>query len=317
MDKLRTVTSSQGIRLAKLIAVGLAVIFSLSACATSAITKDIQAFSQGVTTTTSNTTAAFEMVDKNYYQLQVAKLVDAYDKAGFKPGTVMRFLPAEELEIRVQALQALNTYASKLSDIISDKTLTEFDTQTKAFGEELLKVKQNKAMEKFLPNDNDIKIFTAAVDAFGRWFIEYKRQKGLKDIVKDMNDPVQNICKLLVADIGALPVKEKGGHGLRNQLHNQYDILIIEQDQFIQNNKGKLDPRVKRDEIVRLPELVREQETADATLAATQKAVSKLAETHAELVRSFDSPSPKLKDLIIQLEDEGKRIGQFYKSIGK
>ena len=320
MDKLQTITLSQKIGLARLMVVGLAVItLSLSGCASApAINKDIQAFSQGVTTTTSNTTAAFELVDSNYYQLQVAELVNNYDEKGFNPKTVTRFLPSNELEIRLQALKALDTYASKISVIMSDNTLNEFDTQTKSFGEALLKLRENDALKKFAPSENDVKIFTTAVDTLGRWFIEYKRQKGLKVIVKDMNEPVQNICKLLVADIGALPNESgQGGHGLRLQLHNQYISLIQDQDQFIQKNKGRLDPRSKREEIARLPELVREQETADATLAATQKAVSRLGETHAELVRSFDSPTPKLEELIRQLGDEGKRIGQFYKNIGK
>ncbi|MGO9371631.1 MAG: hypothetical protein ACLQBD_05970 [Syntrophobacteraceae bacterium] len=298
MDKLQTITLSKKISLARLIVVELVIItFALSGCASApAINKDIQAFSQSVTITTSNTTAAFEMVDSNYYQLQVAKLVNNYDEKGFNPKTVTRFLSSNELEIRLQALKAVATYATKIADIMSDNTLNEFDTQTKSFGEALLKLRGNDSLKKFAPSENDLKIFTTAVDTLGHWFIDYKRQKGLKVIVNDMNEPVQGICKLLVADIGALPDKDgKGGHGLRDQLHNQYISLIQNQDEFIEKNKGKLDPRSRRDEIARLPELVREQETADATLAATQKAVNKLAETHKELVRSFDSPSPKIR----------------------
>jgi hypothetical protein len=201
---------------------------------------------------------------------------------------------------------------------MSDNSLNEFDTQTKSFGEGLIKLSGNDALQKFAPGENNLKIFTTSIDALGHWFIDYKREKGVKEIVKGMNDPVQNICKLLVADIGVPPDKNSaGGHGLRSQLHNNYLTLIMDQNNFIQLNKAALDPRSKREEIAQLPELVREMKTADATFAATQQAVNRLAETHAELVRSFDSPSPKLKELIRQLGDEGKRIGQFYKNIGK
>ena len=42
-----------------------------------------------------------------------------------------------------------------------------------------------------------------------------------------------------------------------------------------------------------------------------------IAETHAELARAFDAPTPKLDSLVRRLADEGKRINQYYRSIGK
>ena len=290
----------------------------LSACATDGLKKDIQAFSEGVTLTTTNTAAAFEIVEGNYYQVRVAQLAADYEKKGFNPNSVTRFLPPEEMNLRLQVLEALQVYADKLSEIMDDKKLEEFDSQTRSFGEGMLKLKDNPAIKEFAPKENGVKIFTAAVDALGHWFIEYRRENGLKRIVQALDSSVQDICKLLIEDIGAVPDSDgKGGHGLRGQLRNQYKELLKAHDSFLENNISKFDPRTKREEIARLPEFVREQQTADATLAATQQAIKKLGETHSELVLSFDAPSPKFKQLVRQLSNDGKRIGQFYKTIGK
>ena len=304
-------------RAASLIGLMTFVLLFLTACVSSEIKKDLQAFSEGATATISNTNDAFVMVDNNYYQVKVAQLVVDYDKKGFNPKAAMRFLPPEELYIRLQTLQALKTYAEKLNEIMSDNKLNELDLETKSLGEGLLNLKSNDALKNIVPSDTSFNIFTSAVDAFGHWFIDYKRGKEVKDIVKDMNKPMQDICGLLVIDIGVLPDSNgKGGHGLRTQLHNQYEDLLKAQDSFIIHNTA-LDPRSKREEIARLPEIVRERDAADATLSATQKAIKKLAETHSELARSFDAPTIKLKTLVRQLCDEGSRIGQFYKTIRK
>ena len=313
---IKTAVAKTGLRVVTLIGFMTFVLF-LTACVPSGIKKDLQAFSDGAATTITNTNDAFVMVDNNYYQVKVAQLVANYDEKGFNPGTVMRFLPSEELSIRLQTLQALKTYAEKLNEIMGDDKLKELDSETKSLGEGLLKLKGNDALKNVVPNDTSINILTSATDAIGHWFIDYKREKGVKDIVQDMNKPVQDICSLLVMDIGALPDSTgKGGYGLRAQLHNQYEDLLKAQDSFILHNKG-LDPRSRREEIARLPEIVRERDAADATLSATQKAIKKLAETHTELARAFDAPTPKLKTLVRQLGAEGNRIGQFYKAIGK
>ena len=337
-------------------AVFLVSVLLLPACATSQAGKKIQAFSKATSVAANNTGNAYETIDNNYFRAHVASLIVDYDENGFNPNAATHLLPDEDIKVRKEVLDGLEQYADKLTEIMSNKQLDEFDAQTVALGQSLVNLKNGDSLKKFAGGvtANDIKIgsvsiggtaaalnvaavpltefgklasgvsneqvnlLTAGINALGNFLIRAKRDKKVKEIVREMNEPIKAICALLIADIGQPPDEaHENGHGLRNISWRQYDKLLRNQDTFIRKNKDKLDPRTKAEEIAKLPDLVADRQKTDSTLKATQDALKKLAQTHEQLVTAFDKSSPSLDKLIGQLISEGKRIKDFYDSLGK
>ncbi|KKO18528.1 MAG: hypothetical protein DCC43_15990 [Candidatus Brocadia sp.] len=301
--------------------IGLAgVVLFLAGCAAPNAQKRIAAFSTALSIATTNTTEAFETVDQKFYRTKVALLVNNYDEKGFNPNTEMHFLTGQDLAVREQLFKGLQRYAQKLADIMSDAQLKEFDAETKAFGKSLQKLSENDAFKNINSGASkaNIDAFVTAVDVVGRFFIDYKRERGVREIVADMKQPIENICNTLISDIGQPMDKTgAGGFGLRNQSWIQYDVMLKEHISFIDRNKDKFDPVTKAEAIAKLPAIVEEQSKADLTLKATQDTLKKLRMTHDELVKAFDKTCPTLENLIAELIDEGKRVGKFYKSLAK
>lgn len=298
----------------------LIVILFLSGCANQLAQKRIVAFSTALSIATTNTTDAFEIVDQKYYQTKVALLVVNYDTKGFKPDTEMHFLPGEDLAVREKVFEALHQYAQKLADIMSDKQLKDFDAETKAFGTSLHKLNDNPAFKEITGgvSETGINAFVTAVNTIGSFFVEYKRQKGVREIVTDMKKPIEDICDTLISDIGQPDdVSGKGGHGLRAQAQLQYKEMLKSQDSFILQNKEKFDARTKAEEIAKLPAIFEEGQKVDLTLKSTRETLEKLKKTHNELVKAFDEECPTLENLISELIIEGKRVREFYRSLEK
>ena len=296
-------------------------VFVLVACVASGADKKIAAFSNATTQTTQNVTTAFDMVERNYYEMQVARIVNKYDTQGFNPSSIERFLKPDELAARITVMKGLQQYAEKLSLIMGNFQTSEFDKQTKNLGASLTTLNSTLVKEKILNkspvSDSDIQLFATAINALGRWFIEYKRQSGVKEIVVMMNPHVERICDLLTKDIGFSPFDgASDGRGLRGQLWNQYAEAMIEQDTFISKNKA-LDPITKREEIRKLAQLVPDQMQADATLKSTQSALSTLSKTHSKLMDAFEKNSPELDNLLYQMLAESQRTMDFYQGLNK
>ncbi len=287
-------------------------------CVSTDSAKKIKAFSDATVLTTKNTVNAFDMVERSYFDVQVARIVANYDNDGFNPKSLKRFLSPVEIEARTKVLKGLQKYSEKLSLIMGNQQLDEFDKQTKDLGESLTKINNNNALEGMNIDPKQIQIFTTAVNTLGHWFIEHKREVGVKKSVKNMQIFVDSICSLLSKDIGSVdPETGIPLTGLRQVLWNSYSQNMQEVDSFIQHNKAKLDPVVMRNEIKVLASLVIDQKNADETLKGVQKALGKLKEAHNKLNEVFSENTIEIDNLIKQLKDEGKRIKKFYESLEK
>ncbi len=285
-------------------------------CASTDSAKKIKAFSDATILTTQNTINAFDMVERNYYDSQVARIAVNYDKDGFNPKSIEQFLTPSQIEARILVLKGLQKYSEKLSVIMGNEQVDEFDEQTRELGESLTKITENDIFSDFAIDSNQVQILTTAVNAFGRWFIEHKRQEGVQKSVEEMQEYVGNICELFAKDIGTVdPTGGRGNTGLREQLWRSYSDIMKSQDAFILHNKDTLEPVSRRNEIKYLVSLVIEQKKTDETLKSVQKALGQLKETHSKLHEAFSENSLEIDNLIKQLKDEGKRIRKFYKSL--
>jgi hypothetical protein len=280
--------------------------------------KNVPQFAAAVTLATENSKEAFQVVDQKYVDVEALRLVVDYDKTGFDPRKVHHLLSPEDLQVRLDLLDALQQYASTLADVSGDAKLQEFDSQTKALGTSLQKLTSDPSFQKLVSSTKtDMSIATTAVNALGRWFIEKKRQKELPGLIEQMQGPVKATSDLLRADIGSRPGEDgKGGNGLRAQLWNEYMQGMIEQSAFIDHNKDRLDPGAKSIEIRKLYQLVDERNRADNALRQTAESMSKLVTAHQEILRAVQGKTDLHAD-ISALISEGQRIKTFYESLSK
>lgn len=261
----------------------------------------------------------------------------------------------QDIAVRIEVLNGMNVYAENLTAIMGDKQFEELDSQSTALGNNLIELRNTESLTKFrgtevhgkpidlkvitipgyvsnvaaIPitefsklsagiSEEQINFFTAGIDAIGHFLIEQKRQRNIKDIIRDMNVPVKAVCALLIADIGRPPDKDgKNGHGLRSISWRSYDRMLRTQDSFIQKNISAFDPRSKATEISILPALFLEQKTTDDILKSTQDSLTKLAEAHELLFTAFEENSRSLDQLMSQIINEGKRVKNYYDTLGK
>jgi hypothetical protein len=287
----------------------------LESCAISPLSKRTAAFSTAAVAATQSTTNAYQVVEQSYYESQVAALVVGFDKEGFRPESIQPFMAPKEMETRTRVLDGLKQYAETLAEVSGDKAMSGLDTQATAFGKSLQELSKNGELKPLAKSANisaeDLNIATTAVDALGRMLIEQRRRKDLPGVLKQMKDPVNQICTLLSADIGD-PEKS----GLRNELKNNYLTLIRKQEQFVHLNEGQMSAQEKRQEIERLPQMAVDAKRADQALAATQTALTQLAKTHTALVESGEAKdSPAFKTLLSELVENGQQLHQFYQKL--
>ncbi len=288
------------------------------ACVAPAVHTSVPQFANAVTLATENSKGAFQVVDQKYMEVEADALVVDYERTGFDPRKVKHLLTSDELQVRIDLLNALQQYAKTLSQVSSDSKLQEFDDQTKALGKNLQDLASTDVFKKLVQTSGtQVNIATTAIDALGRWFIERKRQKELPNLIEAMQDPVKRTAELLEADIGNRPDDQgNGGSGLRAQLWNEYMHAMLQQSAFIDHNKDKLDPLAKAQEIRKLPQMVDERAKADDALRQTADSMAKLVQAHNELLHAVQTKADLHAD-ISALISEGERIKTFYESLQK
>src|SRR5437867_12859097 len=132
-----------------------------------------------------------------------------------------------------------------------------------------------------------------------------------------MREPVRRSTKLLQADIGSAPDEDgHGGHGLRDQLWNEYTEAMVQQAAFVDQNKARMDPTTKAGAVKNLPQLVGQRSLADQALEQTQATLSKLVDAHSALLRAVNSKTDVQAEFSA-LISEGQRIKSFYDSLQK
>ncbi len=286
----------------------LVLLSFLSGCSLSPLAKRTADFSSAAAATSIDTASAYQIVERAHYDTEVATLVANYDTDGFHPEKIKPFLKPEDQETRTRILNGLTQYAETLAEVSGDQPLADVDKQAAVLGNSLKDLSKSGALAPLAKSaDTELNIAAAALDALGRALIEHRRDRKLPDILKQMKDPIQQICDLLWKDIGD-PEKS----GLRNQLKNDYATLIRKQTDFITDSKN-LTAGERRAAIAELPKMLAAQADGDRTLAATQDALKQLALTHAALADTAAAKdAPGFKALLSALVEDGIQLHGFY-----
>jgi len=291
-----------------------------------------------------NSIEAFHTVERKHTDMIAARILLNYDvKSNFNPNLIEPFLKPDELAAREEIFKALTAYATSLSVIMGNTQLDQFDLATKQFGLSLTGINRTMVKDKYLTkspvSDDDVGIFTTAVNTLGRWFIDWRRDRDVKEQVKVMQKPVKDITRLISEDIGFPKQEVEAGHlkdadsgkgqskanngrpsegrGLRNELWNTYTNTLQSQDLFIRHNWDRLSPAERRSEIQKLVGLVTERTQADQTLLATKVSLGSLAAAHEQLVDEFENPSINFEARITELINEGKRINAYFDALNQ
>jgi len=271
--------------------------------------------------------------------------VVAYENkdATYNPRNTPVLLSQKDIQARLAVLAALQVYSRSLIEITKGANSPELDAASKSVGGNLTSLGNSLApsIENVLGIDaspastttttvttvsgstSTTTSSTAAthlspevrngistgVNALGQFLVDRTVEKELPGKIVEMDPHVQSLCKVLADDIQTL-------QGIESR---DYDRILNLEKQFILDDEkpGKVvNPQEHRAEIMKLPEIARQQREANEKLASLREAINKLAQTHQALAAEAQQDTPEtLKEKLSGLADVGNNLGKFYSSL--
>ncbi|MCL4196220.1 MAG: hypothetical protein KJZ69_01895 [Phycisphaerales bacterium] len=286
---------------------GILILASLSGCASAAPTERIIAFSEAVDLVATNVRDSFEAVDRAYFDAEVVRTANSKQAVvQFDPARFSTWMPPEDVQVRIMLLDGLAAYAVALADVMTDDQLGAFDQSTMALGEQLESLTSTPEFDALVAKNHVSpemrSSLTSAVNAIGRWFIEYRRHREVKSVIMGMNTHIESLCGFLSEDFDALRTQNAAAFDMH--LTNLHGQLVSSYD--------AIDSPSRLRQVGELGQLVRRREAADRTLASAARSITRLAKTHADLHKAFDDDAIDLEASIRALLSEGRRIRQYY-----
>jgi hypothetical protein len=146
---------------------------------------------------------------------------------------------------------------------------------------------------------------STAINAFGQLLINRRIKKELPPIIHDMGPNVTVLCDLLKSDIAIL----------KDQEVRDYNFIIDRNTLFIRTTKN-LDPEVRREQIMKLPGIVRQQRASDQQLAQLSASINTFESAYSALAAEAkgDNPEPLMSKLV-ELVGDANDLGKFYSSL--
>lgn len=259
----------------------------------------------------------------------------------YNPRKIQPLLSDKDIQIRLAVLTAFQCYTKTLVEVTSDTSSPALDAASKSIGSTIGSIGNSLApaiqstlgvaaaavsnTETAVTTSGGVttsatttvstpgplitpgtqNFISTAVNALGRFLVSSKIKKELPQQVKDMDPHLQALCELLEKEIDVL----------QDQEQRDFDSIINRQTLFIRENT-KLNPDQRRVEIMKLPEIVREQRAADQQLASLRAAIVRLALTHHALAADAQGDNPEsLTAKLGELEAAGNDLGKFYSSL--
>jgi hypothetical protein len=245
----------------------------------------------------------------------------------YNPRTVAPLLSQDQIDLRLAVLKGLQSYSQVLV-AVSGTQSAELDAASKSLGGGLA-----SAGDLFLPagsssvtqvvTTDDVSVtktttsptdaisageqsaISTAINALGQYLVAKKVKEELPGIVAKMDPQIQQLCRLLAKEIDILASQEKV----------DFDIAINQQTEFLRVTKG-LDPETRREQIMKLPELARQQKQAAEQLKQLRAELGTLEMTHHALAVALANANPEsLSQKFADLGAAGSNLGKFYSSL--
>lgn len=325
-----------GERVALSIAVSLVLCVAFAGCAATGINKHATAFSTSLAPVVDQSTAAYQNAVALHNLRGDYEAVVAYQgkDATYNPRNFPALLSEKDIQARLAVLAALQVYSRSLIEITEATGSPDLDAASKSVGTNLTSLGNDlpSSIESVLavaasqissgasgaaassssapPLSPEVRNgISAAVNALGQFLISRKVASELPDKIEAMDPAIQLFCKALDDDISALD-----GIGQRD-----YDRILDLEKQFIlaDGQSGQnVNPQAWRAEVMKLPEIARQQQEAHERLTSLREALNKLALTHHALAAEAQHNNPEsLKDKLSELASAGSALGKFYSAL--
>jgi hypothetical protein len=328
-------------------AIALAVCLSMSAvgCVPSSLPKQVTALSNATAPVVEQATTAYRDAETAYELGSDYDAITEFDAAQpvYNPRTVKVLLSDKDIQDRLAVLAALQLYVKDLAAITKGTDSPALDAASASIGSNLSSIGNTLApsiegvLGITLESDSTTQTtisttsgttttsstttaptpaplvstgvqngISVGLDALGQFLVARTIQKDLPQKIEAMDPNVEQLCKLLSSDVGILQDME----------HRGYDKIINQQTLFLRENANKIDPDLRRAEIMKLPQLARQQQAADEKLTDLKAALVKLALTHHALAAAAQGNNPEsLTQKLGDLEAAGESLGAFYSSL--
>jgi hypothetical protein len=285
-----------------------AAAFLLSGCVSPNAATQIKNFSTVVSLATSNSAQAYALMEQEHFEAQFSQAVLDYSNTPFHPN-FQTLLTTNEIQVRINILDALKLYAARLSTLMGNPTVTNLDQDTTKFGQSFYALDSNMVQTAFVKvpdvSSNDVQILAAAVNFLGNWLITGQEQREARKAIAAMQKYVPEICQVLEKDLGYV----------HNQVTNDYTQNARHMELYLQKSYDDLDPIQRRAELARLVALNTSMKTADAALTLTQSSIEKIATAHQALDQAFTADTSKLSSLINEASGEAQRVAAYYNTL--
>ena len=260
----------------------------------------------------------------------------------YNPRTIQSLLSAKDVQVRLAVLAAFQAYVQSVVAITSGTDSPELQAAEKSAGENLTNLGNSlgPSIESTLgiasaaasttettdtttsgstttttssTSSTPAPVITpavqngisTAVNALGQFLINRKTKKELPPIIVAMDPHVKTLCDLLVSDIAIL----------KDQENRDYNFIINQQTLFIRKNTT-LDPEQRREQIMKLPGIVRREQASTQQLTQLSESIARLELTHHALAAEAQGNNPEsLKQKLNDLEAAGEDLGKFYSSL--
>jgi hypothetical protein len=225
-------------------------------------------------------------------------------------------LPERDIQIRLKVLQAFQAYVASIVDITNGTGSPELDSASQSIGANLTGISNDVAPaieSKFAVSGAPANPLTptmrngvsVAANALGQFLVHRAIAKDLPNIIIKMDPNVKALCELLESDVDLL----------KDQQTREFDSIMDAQRLFLLTSPT-LNPEDRRNEIMKLPGIVRQERQADERLTALRSSIVRFYLTHHALAGQVQGNNPKtLKGKLADLQTAGSNLGTFYSSL--
>lgn len=278
--------------------------------------------------------AAYTAANTIHDQAENYDAVTQFDKVSppapvYNPRTVEPLLSQDQVDLRLAVLKALQAYTKSIV-AVSDPDSKDLDDAAKSLGnslaglgdtflpagmtapskETIVVTGGNTTNETISTQTNAIspgeqKGMSVAIDALGQYLVSKKVKSELPGIVEKMDPQIKDLCELLAKEIDILSSQET----------IDFNLVIDRQTLFLRT-ASNLDPEVRREQIMKLPQLARQQKQAAQQLKVLRAGLVKLELTHHALAAELQGNNPEsIKQKLGDLGTAGGNLGKFYSSL--
>lgn len=300
-------------------------------CASTQINQHATAFSASLAPVVDQSAAAYHDAVALHALRDDYEAVVAYENkdASYNPRNTTPLLAEHDIQTRLAVLAALQVYSQSLIQITQSNSSPQLDAASTSAGANLTSLGNNlapsvAAVLGISTSASTTSSTTApapalspqvqngistAVNALGQFLVSRTVAKELPTKIESMDPTIQLFCRTLAGDIQALDDIEQ----------HDYDRILNLEKQFILEDEQPghtTDPQALRAEIMRLPEIARQQHEAHDKLAALRDALNNLALTHHALAAAAQGNNPQsITDKLSEFSAAGSSLGKFYSSL--